>query len=124
MEKNEVFRLEHFTALAKEGQHIEATIDLKRQIVTKKVYSEETQGVKSEAEMYLLLAEFNFKVEGEIKKVSKVYVYGTSEESMDSTNQNLRFADERLKVDYARLRNAHITFEERYFSMDTKNLYI
>jgi hypothetical protein len=115
MERTEVFRLEHFIALAKKGQHIEASIDLKKHIITKKFHIEETESMKGETEMYLLQAEYNFKVEGEVKKVSKIYIFGTSEESIMTTHQNVLFANERLKMDYERLNNAHITFEERYF---------
>jgi len=115
MEKTEVFRLEHFMVLAKKGQHVQASIDLKKQLITKKFPIEETEGMKSETEMYLLQAEYNFRVEGEVKKVSKIYMFGTSEESIITTHQNVLFANERLKIDYERLKNAHITFEEKYF---------
>jgi hypothetical protein len=115
MEKTEVFRLEHFIDLSKKGQHIEASIDLKKQTVIKKLQEENPDGIRSETEMYLLLAEYNFAVAGESKKVFKIYMFGTSEESITTTHQNVLFANERLKIDYERLRNARITFKEKYF---------
>jgi hypothetical protein len=112
LEKIRVSRLKDFIALAKEGQHIEASIDLKKLIVIPKVHQAENE---RETEMYILLGEYSFKVEGEVKKVSKTYMYGISEESTKLTLREMHIANERLKTDYKRLRKANIIIERKYF---------
>ena len=115
MGKSNVFRLEDFIVLAKEGKHIETSVDLIKKIVTPTVNPEETEDTKSNTAMYLLLGEYNFKVAGEVQKVFKSYAFGTFAQSKDSMAQNILVANERLKLDYQRLRKAHIMFEEKYF---------
>jgi hypothetical protein len=115
MEKAHVFRLEDIIVLAKEEKDINASVDLIKKIVTPTVNPEETEDTKSSGDMYLLLGEFNFKVAGKVRKVLKSYAFGTFAQSKDSMAQNIRLANERLKIDYQRFRNAHIMFEEKYF---------
>jgi hypothetical protein len=108
-------RLEDFISLAKQGQHIQVSIDLKKQIVIPKVNRGESGNVKIESEFYVLLGEYSFYVEGNVKKVSKPYMYGVSEESTNIVLIEKQIANERLKMDFNRLREANITFEERFF---------
>jgi hypothetical protein len=115
MENPNVYRLEHFIALAKEGKDIYASVNLIKKIVTPTVHPEETEDTKSNSDMYLLLGEYNFAVAGEIQKVFKSYAFGTFAQSKDSMAQNIFVANERLKIDYQRLRKARIMFEEKYF---------
>jgi hypothetical protein len=110
-----VFRLEDFIALAKEGKDICASVDLIKRIVTQTLNPEETEDTKSNSDMYLLVGEYNFNVAGELQKVIKSYVFGTFAQSKDIMAQNIRVANERLRMDYDRLRKAHIIFEEKYF---------
>ena len=60
MEKSNVFRLEDFIALAKQGQHIEVSIDLKKQIVIPKVNRGESGNIKIESDFYVLFGEYSF----------------------------------------------------------------
>jgi hypothetical protein len=113
--KSNVFRLEDFIALAKEGKDICASVYLIKKIVTPTLNPEENEETNSNSDMYLLLGEYNFKVAGEVQKIFKSYAFGTYEQSKDSMEQNIRVANERLKMDYQRLRKAHIIFEEKYF---------
>jgi hypothetical protein len=115
MEKSKFGRLENIISLAKEGKHIQTSIDLKKKFVTPTVNSEETDDTKSNNNMYLLIGEYNFTVAGEAHKVSKVYAFGTFQHSGDSLEQNMHFANERLKIDYRRLKEVKIEFEEKYF---------
>ncbi len=115
METGEAGRLEDLISLAKDGHLVEASAELKRHIVTPKGHPDHIAHDKNETEMYILLAEFNFKAASEFRKVAKIYAFGTLEEPIDSTEQNLRFADERLRIDYERLRDANIAIEEVYF---------
>jgi hypothetical protein len=115
MGKSNIFRLEDFIVLAREGKDIHASVDLIKKIVAPAVNPEETEDTKGTSDMYLLLGEYNFKVAGEARKVMKSYAFGTFAQSKDSMVQNIRVANERLKMDYQRFRKAHIVFEEKYF---------
>jgi len=108
-------RLEDFISLAKQGQHIEVSIDLKKQIVIPKVNQGESGDRKIESELYVLSGEYSFIAEGNVRKVSKPYMYGVSEESTNMALREIQIANERLKMDYNRLREADIIFEEKYF---------
>ena len=108
-------RLEDFISLAKQGQYIEVSIDLKKQIVIPKVNQGESGDIKIESELYVLSGEYSFNVEGNVRKVSKPYMYGVSEESANMALREMQIANERLKMDYNRLREANIIFEEKYF---------
>ncbi len=115
MEKSMFGRLENIISLAKEGKHIRASIDLKKKIVTPAVNPEETGDTKSNNNMYLFIGEYSFTVAGETHKVTKVYAFGTFTHSRDSFEENMHFANERLKIDYKRLKEVKIEFEEKYF---------
>ena len=116
MEKSMFGRLEHFISLAKEGKYIQVLIDLQKKIVIPKVINRgESGNVKIETELYVLLGEYSFNVEGNVKKVSKPYMYGVSEESTNIVLREMQIANERLKMDFNRLTEANITFEEKYF---------
>jgi hypothetical protein len=108
-------RLEDFISLAKQGKYIQVSIDLKKQIVIPKVNREESGNIKIESEFYVLLGEYSFDVEGKVWKISKPYMYGVSEESMNMASREKQIANERLKMDFKRLREVNITFDEKYF---------
>jgi hypothetical protein len=108
-------RIEDFIALANEGGRVDLAIELKKQLVTQKVPQGVTEDMKDEIDMYLLTADYIFKVGKDMKIVSKVYVFGSSEEPPDVIHVNSHIANARLKMDYQRLKDAKITFEEKYF---------
>jgi hypothetical protein len=114
-EKSGLCRIEDFIALAKEGKDVHVAIDLKKQVVAQKVHPDETEDMKREIDMYLLIADYTFRVGKDVKPVFKVYMFGSSEESPDAAKVNKSIANTRLKVDYQRMRDAKITFEEKYF---------
>ncbi len=45
----------------------------------------------------------------------KFYVSGIEGESLNMTKRNIYVANERLRMDYKRLREAKIAFEEKYW---------
>jgi hypothetical protein len=113
--KSELVRIEDFIALVKEGKKVDVTVLLRKQIVSQKVHPGETEDMKGEIDMYLLLGDYTFRVGNEEKLISKVYMYGSTEESLNDTKINKSIANERLKMDYKRLMEANITIEEKYF---------
>jgi hypothetical protein len=113
--KGELLRIEDFIALAKEGKDVAVTVDLRKQAVSQKVHPGNTEESKGELDMYLLLGDYRFKVGKWEKLVLKVYMYGSAEESLNDAKINKSIANERLKLDYERMRGANINFEEKYF---------
>lgn len=111
----ELVRIEDFIALAREGNQVNASIELRKQLVSQKVHPEETEEMKGEIDMYLLFGDYTFTVGKDVKKVSKIYMYGSSEESLNDSKVNKSIANERLKMDCKRLSDAKIIFEEKYF---------
>jgi len=108
-------RIEDFISLAKEGKKISAEIELKKKIVTQKVHPGNAEDRKNEIDMYLLIGSYTFRHDNNIREVSKIYVYGFLEEPPGVFWVNVNIANARLKVDYRRLKDADITFEEKYF---------
>jgi hypothetical protein len=113
--KSELLRIEDFIALAKEGKGVNVTIDLRKQPVVQKVHPGDTEESKGELDMYLLFGDYTFKIGKWEKVVSKVYMYGTVGETLNETKVNKSIANERLKLDYQRLKEVNIHFEEKYF---------
>ena len=108
-------RIEDFITFAKEGKDVHAEVELKKQLVTQKVHPGDTWDMKSEIVMYLLIGAYTFRVGNEVRQVSKIYMYGYLEEPPRDFWVNINIANARLKMDYQRLKNAKISFEEKYF---------
>lgn len=108
-------RIEDFIALAKGGKEVSLTVELKKKLVAQKVPPGVTEEMKDEIDMYLLTADYIFKVGKAMNLVSKVYMFGSSVESPDIIKVNASIANARLKMDYQRLKAARMTFEEKYF---------
>jgi hypothetical protein len=113
--KDELLRIEDFITLAKEGNDISVTIDLRKQVVSQKIHPGDTEELKSELDMYLLFGDYFFKIGKWEKVVSKVYMYGSVGETLNETKVIKSIANERLKLDYQRLKDVNIRFEEKYF---------
>ena len=108
-------RIEDFIALGKVGREVNLEIELKKQRVAHRVPPGITEDMKDTVEMYLLTADYVFKVGKNMKLVTKVYMFGSSEEPLDAVKVSTSIANARLKMDYQRLKDAKITFEEKYF---------
>jgi len=108
-------RIEDFIALAKGGKEVNLTVELKKRRVVQRVPPGITEDLKGEVEMYLLTVDYFFRVGKDMKLVTKVYMFGSSEESPDVLKVNTSIANARLETDYRRLKDAKIMFEEKYF---------
>ena len=111
----ESVRIEDFIALANEGKQVNSSIELRKKLVSEKVHPGTFDQVKGEVDMYLLFGDYTFSVGKEVKKISKIYMYGSSEESLNEANVNKNIANARLKMDYKRLQDANISLEEKFF---------
>jgi hypothetical protein len=108
-------RLEDFISIAGKGEKVDLTVVLNKRIFTRKFDSYTSGDPEDEIDMYILAADFLFVVAGEAMEVTKYYVSGIEGESLIATKNNLYVANERLKMDYKRLREAKIIFLEKYW---------
>ena len=113
--KSELLRIEDFIALAKEGKGVNVTIDLRQEFAAQKVHPGDTEELKGAIDIYLLFGDYTFKIGKWEKVVSKVYAYGSTGASFNETKVTKSIANERLKLDYQRLKGVNIHFEEKYF---------
>ena len=113
--KSELLRIEDFIALAKEGKDVSVKIDLRQEFVSQKVHPADTEELKGAIDMYLLFGDFTFRIGSWKKVISKVYMHGSTGESLSDTKISKSIANERLKLDYRRLKDVNIHFEEKYF---------
>ncbi len=113
---NDLRRLEDYILLASQGGEVRAQVELRRQPIKQKVHPEETPDMSDEIAMYLLMADYTLTADGRTSKVSKVYMLGSEEESLDSARINRNIATERLKMDYRRLEEGNVKLlEEKFF---------
>jgi len=114
-EKSVVSRLQDFISLAGKGEKVDLTVTLTKQIFTRKFYPSKTGGSEDEIDMYILTADYSFLVEGKTYEVTKFYASGIEGETLNETQHNVYIANQRLKMDYKRLREAEIVFAEVYW---------
>jgi hypothetical protein len=114
-EKSVVSRLEDCISLARKGEKVDLTVTLNKQIFTRKFYPLTTGASEDEIDMYILTADYAFLVEGKTYEITKFYASGIEGESLSETKRNIHIANERLKVDYKRLREAEIVFAEIFW---------
>lgn len=115
IEKREFTRIEDFIAMAKEGKQVQLSVTLRKEFVTQKVQPEKGEEAGAGKEMYLLIADYAFRGDGRESTISKIYVSGTVGEPVNATKQNTYIANARLKMDYMRLREVNIPFDEVFW---------
>jgi hypothetical protein len=108
-------RLEYFIQLSKRRKKVGVEVGLRKELVEQKVHPDETVDMTGMTHMYLLLGDFLCECEGASTTISKIYVYGNAEESVSAGRVNKSVANARLRMDYQRLKDAKIKFEEKYF---------
>jgi hypothetical protein len=114
-EQNMFSRLEDFISIARKGENVELSIVLDKRLFTRKFDTHTVGDPGDEIDMYILSADYFFIVEGKTHQVTKVYQLGIEGEFADTTRRNINVANERLKMDYKRLREANIVFEEKFW---------
>lgn len=108
-------RLEDFISLARKGEKVELTVTLNKRVFTRKFSPHIAGETEDELDMYILSADYFFVVEGKVNEITKFYVSGIEGESTGKTERNIYIANERLKMDYARLKDAKIVFLEKFW---------
>ena len=114
-DQNILSRLADFISLAKRHKKVDLTVSLDKQIVTRKFYPDIKGDSEDEIEMYILSAVYIFNIDGKLYEVPKFYVSGIEGESESSTGHNVYVANERLKMDYDRLKESSIFFVEKFW---------
>lgn len=108
-------RLAYFIELARKGKKVRVEVALRKQLVAQRVHPDETDDMTGNSDMYLLIGDYLCECEGETSTISKIYVYGRLGEPVETGRINRSVANERLKMDYQRLKHINITFSEKYF---------
>jgi hypothetical protein len=114
-EKSVVSRLEDFISLARNGEKVDLAVTLNKQIFTRKFYPSKTGVSEDEIDMYILTADYSFLVEGKTYEITKFYTSGIEGETLNETQHNVHVANQRLKMDYKRLRETEIVFAEVFW---------
>lgn len=116
MTEQSVFsRLEDFISIARRGDEVELTVVLEKRFFTRK-FAPYTMGEpEDEIDMYMLAADYIFIVEGKSHEVTKFYAFGMEGESPSTARREINVANERLKMDYKRLKEANIVFSEKFW---------
>ncbi len=115
-EKGELVMLEDFIRLAKEGKNVRVRVRLRKEIIGPKAQAHVNEQGRGGVNNYLLIGDYTCSVEKEVHQVSKVYIFfGSDKESLSATRMHKKIANERLKRDYQRLKDASINIEEKYF---------
>jgi hypothetical protein len=116
-------RLEDFISLAKNGEEVNLSVSLNKQLFTRKFFSSALGDAADEIDMYILSAAYLFAVEGVQTEVKKLYALGIEGESADSTGKNVQVANDRLSMDYRRLKEAGIVFAEKFWDDQLLEVY-
>ncbi|MDX9786472.1 MAG: hypothetical protein RBT11_06840 [Desulfobacterales bacterium] len=110
-------RLDNFINRAKSGQTVKLQIKVYRNLIKQVNQSEATDDIDIETDRCLLMADFTSTRRAQEKSdtVTKVYAVCPINESDVDDRTTRHIANERLKMDYARLKDANILFEATYF---------
>ncbi len=109
-------RLEDFIIFAKQGRDIGLEVELLKHNATKNLQCEKNDAFEKLEDIYFLTVRYSFDLEGKIYTISKIYSYGNLNDSSHIYITSLKNANERLRVDYERLKSAKIAFKETYFT--------
>jgi hypothetical protein len=110
-------RLDDFIKLAGSGQTVELEIKLHRDIVKHVSQAESTDDINIETDMALLMADFKKtgSAAGDPEIVSKVYAICPINENEIDAKTTRHVANQRLLLDFARLKDAGVNFESVFF---------
>lgn len=110
-------RLDDYINLAQSGKTIRLQTRLYRKRFKQASRSNATGGIDMDMDMCLFVADFTplEAARGMPEKVTKPYMICPVKDNESDEKTTRHVANERLRMDYARLRGADISFEEKYF---------
>ena len=106
-------RLEDLIKLSLSGKTVRIEVKIFQKIVNEVSRSESTNDTNIPTKMSLLMADF--RSVGGPEMVRKVYAICPLNEDEVYAKKTRQLANQRLKMDYTRLKEANIIFEEKYF---------
>ena len=115
-QKGYMERLEDLIALAISRNKGQFEAKLRKEMVKQDMLPEETGEQTARKNRYLLIADFSMIGSGgKNRTVTKVYAFGDIQETVSEQEVIRSIANERLKMDYQRLRDAGIVCKETFF---------
>jgi hypothetical protein len=110
-------RLDDFLELAQTGQTVQLRIAVYQRLIKQVSQSGATDDIDIEMDMRLLMADFMpiSAAQDKPAMVTKVYAICPVNESEIEAKTTRHIANERLRVDFDRLRDGNVQFEETYF---------
>ncbi len=109
-------RLEDLIALAISRNKGRFEANLRKEIVKQDSLAEKADKQKARKNWYLLMIDFALVGSGgENRTVTKVYAFGDINETGAEEKVILNIANERLRMDYQRFRDAGIEYQEKFF---------
>jgi hypothetical protein len=115
-QKGYMERLEDLIALAISRNKGQFEAKLRKEMVKQDMLPEETGEQTARKNWYLLIADFSLIGSGgKNRTVTKVYAFGDIQETVSEQEVIRSIANERLKMDYQRLRDAGIVCKETFF---------
>jgi len=110
-------RLDDYIKLAKSGKSIRLQTRLYRKWFKEVSHSNATDDLDIEMDKCLLMADFSpiNAEQGMPEKITKAYMISTINENEIDDKTTCHIANERLRMDYTRLKEADILIEEKYF---------
>jgi hypothetical protein len=99
-------RVEDLVSLAKSGKGGQIEVNLSKEIVKQTTHTEETDDLKEEKDLYLLIGYFKMlDAREKHHEVTKVYAIGNINDTEIEEKIIRNIANERLKMDYRRLQD-------------------
>ena len=110
-------RLDDFINISLSGKPVQLEIKLHERYIKQVSQSESTDDIDVETDRCLFMADFRAipAVRDIPAIVTKVYALSPINENEIDAKTTRRIANERLRWDYTRLKEARIRFEEKYF---------
>ncbi len=110
-------RLEDYISFAKSGKTVRLKTRLYKNWFKQVSQSNATDDIDTEVDKSMLMADFTPDEiqQGMPEKVTKAYMICPVNENEIDEKTTHHIANERLRMDYARLREAGIRFEEKFF---------
>ncbi len=106
-------RLEDFIKISLSGKTVRIEVKIYQKIISPVSRSEPTDDTNIATNMCLLMADF--RSVGGPEMVTKVYAICPMNENEVDAKTTRQLANQRLKMDYDRLKEANIIFQEKYF---------
>ena len=113
-------RLEDVIFLANNGKFVKGFVRLAKQLVEIRIRPETSETCAEWTQAYLLLGNYIFLFDDRATEISKVYAFGKARSDGLVSVLDKMVANERLKVDFMRLKAARVEIEEKYFEEDNE----